>query len=71
MHKNQTIYRLPLFHSDLIVERQKVTSIRYYAIEPPPVRHMSVRDDDASVRSLSYCFSYFFIPVRVIREGGW
>lgn len=49
MHKNQTIYRLPLFHSDLIVERQKVTSIRYYAIEPPPVRYMSVRDDDASM----------------------
>lgn len=49
MHKNQTIYRLLLFHSDLIVERQKVTSIQYYAIEPPPVRHMSVRDDDASM----------------------
>lgn len=49
MHKNQTIYRLPLLHSDLIVERQKATSIRYYAIEPPSVRHTSVRDDDASM----------------------
>lgn len=49
MRKNQTIYRLPLFRFDLMIERQKVTSIRYYAIEPPSVRHTSVRDDDASV----------------------